>query len=56
MINEEHAVMFGGSTRHSGCYADVYVLHLPTMVSDLSHCLSVMFKKLLDISDTAHDS
>ena len=32
MIDEEHAVMFGGLT---GCSADVYVLHLPTMVSGL---------------------
>ena len=35
MIDEEHAVMFGGYSSSSGWSADVYVLHLPTMVSDL---------------------
>ena len=35
MIDEEHAVMFGGSSHGSGYLADVYVLHLPTMVSGL---------------------
>ena len=35
MIDEEHAVMFGGYSLGSGRSADVYVLHLPTMVSGL---------------------
>ena len=35
MIDEEHAVMFGGYSPGSGWSADVYVLHLPTMVSGL---------------------
>ena len=35
MIDEEHAVMFGGWSPGSGCSTDVYVLHLPTMVSGL---------------------
>ena len=35
MIDEEHAVMFGGSSPDSDYLADVYVLHLPTMVSGL---------------------
>ena len=35
MIDEEHAVMFGGVSRGSGWSTDVYVLHLPTMVSGL---------------------
>ena len=60
MIDEEHAVMFGGYSGGSGYSADVYILYLPTMVSSLLlHitlivCLSVIFNKLLDISDTAH--
>ena len=40
MIDEEHAVMFGGSdSSYSGVSADVYVLHLPTMVSGLLLCI-----------------
>ena len=35
MIDEEHAVMFGGHSLSSGSSADVYVLHLPIMVSGL---------------------
>ena len=35
MIDEEHAVMFGGDSFSSDYSADVYVLHLPTMVSGL---------------------
>ena len=35
IIDEEHAVMFGGVTPGSSYSADVYVLHLPTMVSGL---------------------
>ena len=35
MIDEEHAVMFGGFSPASGWSDDVYVLHLPTMVSGL---------------------
>ena len=35
MIDEEHAVMFGGFSLISGWSADVYDLHLPTMVSGL---------------------
>ena len=35
MIDEEHAVMFGGFSLALGYSADVYVLHLPTMVSGL---------------------
>ena len=35
MTDEEHAVMFGGLSPGSGYSADVYVLHLPTMVSGL---------------------
>ena len=60
MIDEEQAVMFGGYPPGSGMFADVCVLYLPTMVSNLLlHitlivCLSVIFNKLLDISDTAH--
>ena len=60
MTDEEHAVMFGGVSPGSGYSADVYVIHLPTMVSDLLLnitlivCLSVIFKKMLDISNTAH--
>ena len=59
MIDEKHAVMFGGYSYGSSYSADVYVLYLPTMVSDLLlHitlivCISVIFNKLLDISDTA---
>ena len=37
MIDEEHAVMFGGLSPGSGYSTDVYVLHLPTMVSGLLH-------------------
>ena len=33
MIDEEHAVMFGGCRSNSNFSADVHVLNLPTMVS-----------------------
>ena len=33
MIDEEDAVMFGGYSSHSRNSGDMYVLHLPTMVS-----------------------
>ena len=38
MIDEEHAVMFGGLSPSSVNSADVYVLHLLTMVSGLLLC------------------
>ena len=44
MIDEEHAVMFGGFSPGSGWSAGVYVLHLPTMVSGLLLCI------MLDLS------
>ena len=39
MIDEENALMFGGILLVSGSSADVYVLHLPTMVSSLLQLL-----------------
>ena len=44
MIDEEQAVMFGGVSPGSVYSAGVYVLYLPTMVSDLLLCI------MLDIS------
>ena len=43
MIDEEHAVMFGGYSHGLVLSSDVYVLHLPTMVSGLLlHTTSVV--------------
>ena len=60
MIDEEHAVMFGGLS------VDVYVLHLPTMVSGLLLCTyyidslslssSAGCKMLFHIQDNEHRS
>ena len=44
MIDEEHAVMFGGYSPGPGYSTGVYVLHLPTMVSGLLLCI------MLDLS------
>ena len=64
MIDEEHAVMFGGFSLSSGWSADVYVLHLPTMVSvvatyyidSLSLSSSAGCKMLFHIQDNEHRS
>ena len=64
MIDEEHAVMFGGCSDGSGDSADVYVLHLPSMVSRLllhitlivSLSSSAGCKLLFYIQDNEHRS
>ena len=45
MIDEEHAVMFGGYCPDSECSADIFVLHMPTTVSGPCNINRSLYKR-----------